>query len=65
MATWPAGKDKRGDAMQQMLLPAVAALAAGGTAMLVSGNITVAIGAGIGCAIGLWIAQKRQKAPPA
>jgi hypothetical protein len=47
--------------MQQMLMPAVAALVAGGVAMLVSGKVAVAIGAGTGCAIGLWIAQKRQK----
>jgi hypothetical protein len=51
--------------MQQMLMPVVGAIAACGTAMLVSGNVAVAIGAGIGSAIGLWIAQKRQKAPPA
>lgn len=51
--------------MQQYLLPVVAGAVAGGVAYLVSGQPTIAVGAGIGCMIGLWIAQKKQKAPPA
>jgi hypothetical protein len=51
--------------MQLYLYPAIAAIAAGGAAMLVSGNVPVAIGAGIGSAIGLWLAEKRKQAPPA
>ena len=50
--------------MQQILFPAIAALAAGGTAMLVSGKVPVAIGAGVGCALGVWIVERR-KAPRA
>ena len=50
--------------MQQVLLPLIGAIAAGGTAMLVSGNVPVAVGAGVGCAIGIWLVEKR-KAPPA
>ena len=48
----------------QILLPLIAAVTAGGTAMLVSGNVPVAAGAAIGCAIGVWLVEKR-KAPPA
>jgi uncharacterized membrane protein len=50
--------------MQRYHLPLVAAVAAGGAAMLVSGKPTIAVGAAIGCGIGIWIAQKKQKAPP-
>ena len=46
--------------MQQILLPAIGTVTAAGTAMLVGGGWPVAIGAGIGCGIGVWIAQKRQ-----
>lgn len=51
--------------MQQYLVPAIAGIAAGGAAMLVSGNVPVAIGAAVGCAIGIWIAERRKKTPPA
>jgi hypothetical protein len=50
--------------MQQIMLPVVGAIVAGGTAMLVAGNPAVAVGIGIGCGVGVWLAQKRQ-APPA
>jgi hypothetical protein len=51
--------------MQNPIVAAViATLVAGGTAMLVSGNGPVAIGAGVGAGIGLWFVQMR-KAPPA
>ena len=46
----------------QFLYPVIAAAAAGGAAMLVSGNLPVAIGAAIGSGIGVWLAQKK-KAP--
>jgi hypothetical protein len=31
--------------------------------MLVSNNVAIAAGAGIGCGLGVWLAQKKQ-APP-
>lgn len=48
--------------MQQIMLPVVGAIVAGGAAMLVGGNPAMAVGIGIGAGAGVWLALKRQ--PP-
>ncbi|HYD12372.1 MAG TPA: hypothetical protein VEC11_05965 [Allosphingosinicella sp.] len=47
--------------MQQILLPVVGALVGGGTAMLVSGDVTIAAAVGVGTGIGTWLAARKQQ----
>jgi len=52
---------KRRWRMQQILLPVVGALVGGGTAMLVSGDVTIAAAVGVGTGIGTWLAARKQQ----